>query len=201
MPFAEVEPCRIIALQGASSSIIQALLADIAGRLKSRGLRVIGLVENASGGPNPCKSMELRSLDDGRVFSISQNLGPGSQACNLHSEGLALACAAVEQSIASGADVAVLSKFGKQEAQGGGLIDAFGAAIAAGVPIVTSVSPALMDEWRRFAGDYAECVSADQAKLGSWLDSRLDTWSNAVTGGRSYEMMTGPLAGSHLHES
>ena len=198
MPLAEVEPRRIIALQGASSSIIQAMLADIAGKLKSRGLRVVGLVENASSGPNPCKSMELRSLDDDRTFSISQNLGPGSQACNLHSGGLALACAAVEQSIASGADVAVLSKFGKQEAYGDGLIDAFGAAIAAGVPIVTSVSPALMDEWRRFAGDYSECVSADQARLDSWLDSWLDAWSSAVTGPRSCEMMIRPSAGSHL---
>jgi len=171
MTLAEVETCRIVALQGASSSIIQAQLADIAGKLRSRGLRVVGLVENASSGPNPCKTMELRSLDDGRVFSISQNLGPGSQACNLHSEGLALACAAVEQSIAKGADVAILSKFGKQEAQGGGLIDAFGASIAAGVPIVTSVSPALMTEWRRFAGDLSECVSADDAKLDSWLNT------------------------------
>jgi hypothetical protein len=196
MPLAEAEPCRIVALQGASSSIIQSLLTDIAGKLKKRGLRVVGLVENASSGPNQCKSMELRSLDDGRVFSISQNLGPGSQACNLHSEGLALACAAVEQSIARGTDVVVLSKFGKQEAQGGGLIDAFGAAIAAGVPIVTSVSPALMDEWRRFAGDFSACVSAEQAKLDSWLDS----WSNAVTGGRSHEMMIRPSAGSNLHE-
>jgi hypothetical protein len=173
---AEIETYQIVALQGAPSVVIQTLLADIAAKLTRRGLRVVGVVEHSAGGPNPCKSMGLRSLRDGRVFSISQNLGPGSQACNLHSEGLALACAAVQEQIAHGADVAIISKFGKQEGIGGGLIDAFGAAIAAGVPIITSVSPAMMDEWRQFAGELAECVAADMAKQDSWLDTWLDTW-------------------------
>ncbi|MGA7807993.1 DUF2478 domain-containing protein [Bradyrhizobium sp.] len=168
--FAEIDTCQIVALQGAPSAVIQTLLADIAARLTKRGLRVVGVVENSNDGPNPCKSMGLRSLHDDRVFSISQNLGPGSQACNLHPEGLALACAAVQDSIAHGADVAILSKFGKQEAIGGGLIDAFGAAIAAGVPIITSVSPAMMNEWRQFAGEFAECVTADKAQQDSWLE-------------------------------
>jgi len=185
----EMEACRIIALQGASSAVIQALLADIAARLAARGLRVVGVIENANSGPNPCKPMGLRSLDDGRVFAISQNLGPGSRACNLDPEGLALACAAAQKSIAQGADVVILSKFGKQEALGGGLIDAFGAAIAAGVPIITSVAPAMMNEWRQFAGELAECVAADAARLDSWLDG----WSHAVTRAHAHDMISAPI--------
>lgn len=176
MSIAEIEACQIVALHGAASNVIQGLLADIAAKLAARGLRVAGVIENSKDGPNQCRFMELRNLDDGRVFAISQNLGPGSQACNLHPEGLALACAAVQESISTGADVVILSKFGKQEALGGGIRDAFGAAIAAGIPIITSVAPAMMNDWRRFAGDLAQCVGADTAKFDSWLDG----WSRST---------------------
>jgi len=186
MSIAAIERCRIVALQGATSETIQALLKDIAARLTARGLRVVGVVENVNSSPNPCKAMELRSLDDGRIFGISQNLGSASRACNLHPEGLALACAAVQESIAKGADVVIISKFGKQEAIGSGLSDAFGAAIGAGLPVMTSVAPSMMDGWRKFAGELAECVPVDEVRREAWLDR----WSrNVVTGHPSREII------------
>jgi Protein of unknown function (DUF2478) len=186
MNSAETGPCRIVALQGASSLVIQDLLQGFATRLTASGLRVAGVIETAADSDNPCKSMVLRSLDDGRLFSISQDLGPGSQSCNLHPEGLALACAAVQDSIAAGADVVILSKFGKQEAAGRGLSDAFGAAVAAGLPIITAVSPAMMADWQNFSGEYAECVQAEVAQHASWLES----WSQRmVTAGGRHDIM------------
>ncbi|MGJ4951934.1 DUF2478 domain-containing protein [Bradyrhizobium sp. HKCCYLS20291] len=171
---AEIGPSRIVALQGAASTVIQDLLGEFAVRLADTGLRVSGVIEGSADKARPCKAMMLRSLDDGRVFSISQDLGPGSLACNLDPEGLALACAAVQQSIISGTDVVILSKFGKQEAAGGGLADAFGAAISAGLPIITAVSPAMMEAWARFAGPFAECVPVDVARGPGWIEA----WSD-----------------------
>jgi hypothetical protein len=185
----EIGPCRIVALQGASSAVIQDLLRGFAVRLAASGLRVAGVIETAADSANRCKSMALESLDDGRMFSISQDLGPGSQACNLHSEGLALACASVQASITAGADVVILSKFGKQEAAGGGLSDAFGAAIIAGLPILTAVSPTMMADWQNFSGEFAECVQAEMAQRPSWLES----WSQRmVTARHTHDMMPQP---------
>jgi len=171
MSIADTGACRIVALQGAASNVIQDLLGDFARRLTDAGFRVSGVVESSADAATPCKSMVLRSLEDGRVFSISQDLGPGSLACNLDPEGLVLACAAVQQSIALGTDVVILSKFGKQEAMGHGLADAFGSAISAGLPIITAVSPARMDDWRNFAGVFAECVPVDVARSGGWIEA------------------------------
>jgi nucleoside-triphosphatase THEP1 len=185
MRIAEMDIRPVVALQGATSEIVQPLLAAIAERLAMRGLRVVGVVESPPRGPQPCKAMELRSLDDGRLFPISQDLGPGSTACNLSPEGLALACAAVQNAIARGADVAVLSKFGKLEAAGEGLVDAFGTAIAHGLPVITSVSPAMMSEWQAFAGDLAACVSVEAPQVGdqnwqqAWLERSLGSWVDA----------------------
>lgn len=176
MGIAEVGTCQIVALQGAASSVIQGLLGDFAVRLADAGLRVSGVIESSANEAKPCKSMMLRSLDDGRLFSISQDLGPGSQACNLNPEGLALACAAVQQSIIRGTDVVLLSKFGKQEAMGGGLVDAFGSAITAGLPIITAVSPTMMQAWASFAGVFAECVHADVVRGHGWIEAWSGRW-------------------------
>jgi len=102
------------------------------------------------------------------VFSISQDLGPGSKACNLDSSGLAAACAAVERAIADGADLVVLNKFGKQEVAHSGLCDAFRAASLAGLPVVTAVSPSLGEDWAIFAGPFSVFLPAGIEALEAW---------------------------------
>ncbi|MFN5569111.1 MAG: DUF2478 domain-containing protein [Bradyrhizobium sp.] len=174
MDVAEAGTCQIVALQGAASAVIQELLGEFALRLADAGLRVSGVIESSADKAKPCKAMVLRNLDDERLFSISQDLGPGSQACNLDPEGLVLACAAVQQSIARGTDVVILSKFGKQEA-------------AAGLPIITAVSPAMMVAWSNFAGPFAACVPAEIARGPGWIEA----WSGRMVTARSARDMIG----------
>ena len=66
----------------------------------------------------------------------------------------------------------LLNKFGKLEAAGGGLRDAFGAAMEAGVPVLTSVSSAFAAAWESFAAPLFVVVPADA--------DRIDAWWNAV---------------------
>ena len=106
----------------------------------------------------------LEQVRDG----MKLGLGTGSTACNLDPSGLAKACEAVERDIEEGADVVVLSKFGKLEAARGGLCDAFRAAILADLPIITTVSPLLADEWSQFAGLLSNKVPATMDALGAW---------------------------------
>ena len=172
----EQNSCRIAALQGASSSQIQALLANFAARVALNGHDVAGVVELATAKPNRgCRTFSLRDLSTGAIIPISQDLGPGSTACNLDTSGLAQACAAVERAIALGPDIVILSKFGKQEAECGGLADAFRAAVAAGLPVVTAVSPSLTEAWRGFAGPLSDYILADRGSLDAW-------WSRTKAG-------------------
>lgn len=108
---------RIAALQGAPTGALQDILEAFAKRLAASGLRVAGVIEMPTcvkGGG--CKQLGVRDLVSGETFSISQDLGAGSTACNLDPEGLVRACGCVERAIDDGADVVVLSKFGKLEA-------------------------------------------------------------------------------------
>jgi hypothetical protein len=150
-----------------------------------------GVVEIAAPKPKGgCRRFALRDLSNGTVTSISQDLGPGSSACNLDTAGLAEACMRVERPIALGADLIILSKFGKQEAERGGLSDAFRAAVAAGPPILTAVSPAMSEAWHRFAGPLSEFLLADLGSVDAW-------WSRTKTG----TLFAGPVGLAILNQT
>lgn len=162
---------RIAALPGEPSMAVQALLADFARGLIDAGARVAGVTQTRA--PDEATGRDrivLRDVRDGALYAISQDLGPGSVACNLDTSELAQACASIERAVANGADLVVISKFSKQEAARGGLSDAFRAAMLAKVPVVTAVSPHYVAEWRAFAGPLAEFLEPDSAALAAWWE-------------------------------
>ena len=163
----------IAAVQGGESDAIQVLLASLAESWRARGLAVAGVVEERdleSG--NEREAMVLRDLNSGARFPLKQDLGPGSTSCSLDVQGLAAASFSVEIAIEAGCDCVILSKFGKLEAQGGGLIGAFYAAIAAGRPVVTSVSPSLSNAWCEFAESLFTFIEPDRGAIENWLNQR-----------------------------
>jgi nucleoside-triphosphatase THEP1 len=178
---------RIAALYGGTSRELQGALAAFARELQSQGYRVAGVIEESlCGATGACKSLSVRDIASGERIPISQKLGAGSEACNLDPGGLAFACGLVEEAIERGADVVVLSKFGKLEASRSGLCDAFKAAILADIPIITTVSPHVLQDWVCFAGGLSEYVPPDIAALAAW-------W-RATRGGVSDRALAGRVA-------
>jgi hypothetical protein len=78
------------------------------------------------------------------------------------------AATAVQLDIENGCDLVLLNKFGKLEADGDGLAIAFRAALAAGLPLLTSVSPAHEKAWRMFAEREFTILPADPAEIDQW---------------------------------
>lgn len=164
---------RIAALKGATTRELQGTLSAFAQGLQSQGFRVAGVIEvSARCGAGGCKSLSVKDIASGETISISQKLGVGSQGCNLDPGGLAIACERVEQAINRGADLVVLSKFGKLEASRSGLCDAFRAAILADIPVLTAVSQPVLQDWDCFAGELAEYVEPDIGALARWWRAR-----------------------------
>jgi hypothetical protein len=163
---------RIAALRGAPTPEIQKLLAGFADRRRREGLRVAGVIEVPTVAPDGAAvSVVLRDIGNGSTFPVFQNLGRESTACSLDSSGLAAACQSVLRAISGGADLIVLSKFGKLEEAGSGLLHAFGAAADAGIPCVTGVAPNFAGPFMDFAGNYAQWVSAGESALEAWWAS------------------------------
>ncbi|HXC30138.1 MAG TPA: DUF2478 domain-containing protein [Stellaceae bacterium] len=163
------EPRKTVAVvRGASNVEIQELFRSLAERWRSE-VRLAGLVAEDHGLPDRhCQAGYLRNLATGARFSIFHDLGPGVAACHLDGIGAVSAAATVEADIATGCDLVLLNKFGKLEIAGEGLSGAFRAALGAGLPLLTSVSPAHDDAWRDFAKQDFAVLPADPAALDGW---------------------------------
>jgi len=162
---------QIAVVRGASGEVVQQLLADFVARWRGE-IRIAGVLAEGHGLPDrACSAGYLQSVGRGERFPMFQDLGRGSAACHLEGDGVLAAAETVRADVAAGCDLVVLSKFGKLEAAGTGLRDAFAAAIEAGVPVLTSVSPALETEWRAFASPLYSLLTADAAALDGWWSS------------------------------
>src|SRR6056297_3313425 len=117
------------------------LLHDLATRAAARGLRLCGTVQtNSDCGPDrPC-DMDVRILPDGPVIRISQSLGAGARGCRLDPEALEQAVAEAEARLTAGADLVIVNKFGKHEADGRGFRALIAEAVAAGVPVLVGLN-------------------------------------------------------------
>jgi hypothetical protein len=158
----------IAALPAQDKEKVQSLMRLFALELAQAGVKVAGVTQMRGDDPSGRPRIFLRDLASEAEYVISQDLGPGSVACNLDAGELAMACAAVEQAARDGVQLIVVSKFAKQEAARGGLCDAFRAAMNARIPVIAAVSPYFREEWRLFAGPLAEDVEPTPEALADW---------------------------------
>ncbi len=171
---AEIAPAQktpiIAALRYEDSAATQSLIEAFASSLRERGFSIAGVVQTRLKEEAARPRIVLRDIESGAIYPISQDLGPGSTACNLDAGELAQACGAVERAARRGVDLIAISKFSKQEAERGGLCDAFRIAMATKTPVVTGVSPHYLAEWAEFAGAVATFVPPERAALESWWE-------------------------------
>ena len=159
---------KIAVVQGAPGATVQALFHTLADRWRPT-VHLAGVLAEEHGlADRACSAGFLRSLASGERFSVFQDLGPSSAACHLDGAGMVTAADAVRRDIERGCDLVVLSKFGKLEANGGGLRDAFAAAIDAGMPLLTSVSQNFSAAWEAFASPLFVVLPADLDRIEQW---------------------------------
>ncbi|KQZ81818.1 hypothetical protein ASD64_08630 [Mesorhizobium sp. Root157] len=162
----------IAAIAGAEGAVIEELLERAATDWRASGLKVCGaLAESDRIADRTCSAGFLRNIETGARFAMYLKDPPAHTSCHLDENGIVDACASLSNQIAA-SDVVVLSKFGKVEAVGSGLFEAFVSAIAQGKPILTSVAPKHLYAWQRFAPD-AVFIRPERALLEQWLSGVL----------------------------
>ena len=149
------------------------VLESLAKSLIAKGLRVCGIVQintqNQDCG-HRC-DMDVQVLPDGPVIRISQSLGRESKGCRLDTAALEQAVGEVTGRLGQGADVFILNKFGKHEADGRGFRDLIAQALSQDIPVITGVNKQNLETFLEFSGGYASPVSSDVATLSDWLDN------------------------------
>ena len=162
-------PAKPIAVvRGGSNADVEQTFRTLVDRWRPT-VRLAGLVSEGHGlADRACNAGFLRNIATAERFSIFHDLGPDSTVCHLDGAGALTAAGAVRRDIAAGCELVVLSKFGKLEAAGEGLAGAFKTALDARIPLVTSVSPALEDAWKRFTGRPFVILPADPIEIDAW---------------------------------
>ncbi|SED91713.1 Protein of unknown function [Rhizobiales bacterium GAS188] len=151
------------------TTAVDLVLAEAVRRLRARGLKLGGLIQhNVEKEGIDCAEMLLEDLASGRRVSISLSRTKGASGCRLDPAGLAEAAALGAQGIASGVDLAIISKFGAQEASGKGLRQEIAQAAMQATPLLTSVSRRLLPAWNAFIGEDWIELRAEPDAIEAW---------------------------------
>ena len=145
-----------------------ALLAAVVRRLQAGGARVGGLLQQVKDDDRSCcTSLFLEDIATGRRVQIFEHRGAATRGCRLDASGLAQAAALLREAIEAGPKLLFVNRFGRQEAEGRGLMDEIAAAVLADIPIVVAVGASLLHEWTAYA-------DAEGVRLGS--AEELENW-------------------------
>lgn len=146
------------------------VLERLATELAARGLRCCGTVQINSErcDAGPC-DMDVRVLPDVAVLRISQDLGPQARGCRLDPAALETAVGLVAASLSSGADLLIVNKFGKHEAEGRGFRDVIAQAVATDVPVLVGLNALNRLAFEAFAEGLAIQLPSDPAVLMAWV--------------------------------
>jgi len=154
-----------------SSRDADRLLAEFARDMLARGRRLHGLVQQETRPPGDGRPRrQLADLRTGRLYPLSQDLGPGSRACSLDPGALASASHLLREALQARAELVVVNRYGVIEAAGGGFAQEMLALMCEGIPLVTVVSQALLPDWHRFTGRMSEELPVARAPLQAWFE-------------------------------
>jgi nucleoside-triphosphatase THEP1 len=157
------------------------LLEGLALQMAARGLRCCGTVQiNTARADDRACDMDVRVLPDGPVLRISQDRGPGARGCRLDPGALETAVAMAARRLASGADLLIVNKFGKHEAEGRGFRDVIAEALSRDVPVLVGLNALNRAAFEAFADGQALSLPPDRRALAEWVVSVRDRRAERV---------------------
>lgn len=160
-----------VTLQGRSRT--DALIGAVAAVLTADGVRLAGTVQSNHERPDRRKcDMDLMVLPDGPVVRISEDRGDLARGCTLDSGALEQTVFAVQKRL-DGAEVLIVNKFGKREAEGKGLVPVIAEALERGMPVLIGVNGLNLAAFLAFAGEAVFALPFDEMAIAGWCKSMM----------------------------
>lgn len=151
------------------------LLERLARGLRARGVRTCGTVQinSARADAGPC-DMDIQVLPAGPVLRISQALGAQARGCRLDPAMLETAVGLCEAELDRGAQILIVNKFGKHEAEGRGFRLLIAEALDRGIPVLVGLNRLSQQAFAEFTGGLAVAVAPALEELTGWAQDALD---------------------------
>ena len=153
---------------------VDKIIRDVVIGLKSDGLAVAGIIQR-SGRADPvlCQGVNVEFIGSDKLLSISQELGPDATGCSLDQTRLADVAGLLAETVEKGADLLVINRFGKSEANGGGLIDCANTAIMAGIPVLMAVGWKYHAKWCAYHGGMGLEIEPEKELIANWCRTNI----------------------------
>ncbi|MFC0199570.1 DUF2478 domain-containing protein [Paracoccus rhizosphaerae] len=149
-------------------------LAEVATHLQDRGLRLAGTVQSNIERPGRKKcDMDIVVLPDGPVLRISEDRGDLARGCRLDAGVLEQAVVGVARAMPA-ADMLIVNKFGKQEAEGRGLAPVIAEALEQEIPVLLGVNGLNLAAFQKFAGGLETALVAETDDVLAWCMKAAD---------------------------
>lgn len=144
------------------------LLASVARDLSAAGLVLAGTVQDNTPRPGThhC-DMDLRLLPGGPVMRISSARGAAARGCHLDAGVLEGAAEWLLRHL-DGADLLIVNKFGRQEAEGRGLVPVIAMVLERDLPVLVGVNALNLAAWEVFAAGLSHPLPPAAAALCDW---------------------------------
>jgi len=165
---------KIACIRASARGKTDLLLQQLATHLARQGVRTAGTIQiNTERDDSRRCDMDVQVLPDGPVFRISQNLGRASRGCRLDPAALEQAVASSTIELANNAQILIVNKFGKHEAEGRGFRGLIADALERDIPVIVGLNALNEPAFNAFAGGFAHRLAPDLEDLKSWAEGAL----------------------------
>jgi hypothetical protein len=171
------------------------ILSELGYALREQQVAVRGLVQRNTFRRDRIKcDMELEELGSGEIFQLSKDRGAYAGGCRLDREAIVTAAVLIERGLDESCEILIINKFGRSEAEGGGLREVIADAVSRGIVTVIGVPLRNIEVWEKFAdGLFDRCEADDTNLLSRWIGNRTG-FRGAVFAGGGKEAARGFLA-------
>ncbi len=152
-----------------SAQPVDAVMENVARKVQRNGTKLVGYLQRETAIPgNCCSRIYLENVNSAAQYSISQSLGPGSKGCRLDPQGLADAAGHILTEVENAAELLILNRFGKGEAEGGGFRSVIEAALLRDIPVLIAAREPYLEDLRLFADGLFDCLPPGEQIVLDW---------------------------------
>jgi hypothetical protein len=144
------------------------LISGFAADLRRSGRRPVGVVQlgRSCRAENP--RLGVAMLPGGEVVALAPDDDVHASGCRLDPDRLAGLAMRLAAAIEGGADLVIINRFGRSEAEGKGLIDLIPQALDADIPVLIAVPEQRFAAWLRFSEGMNVRLACRREALDRW---------------------------------
>ncbi|MEI2386140.1 DUF2478 domain-containing protein [Breoghania sp. JC706] len=167
---------RLAAIAAEDKSSVEPLFDTVIAKLQGEGRSIAGFVQRGACDDSGCRNVtSMEDVETGERITIMQVLGSTSQSCQLDPDRLARVTVLALARLQTRPELAIVNRFGRAEAEGGGMRAVFEKALDLEIPVLTTISQDYRSQWSDYVGDlsYALLPARPDAVL-AWCRDALE---------------------------